>query len=111
MIVYTGRKGLHIFDIDRERWIFNSKKKGYMYEDIYHDVRGVESGSEDNEDEEEDEPEGELNEVNFNIDDENAEIGNNQNNQNQLTRQNIDQMVERFNKLCTDLENDESNKE
>ena len=43
MIVYTGRKGLHIFDIDRERWIFNSKKKGYMYEDIYHEVRGVES--------------------------------------------------------------------
>lgn len=24
MIVYTGRKGLHIYDIDRENWIFNS---------------------------------------------------------------------------------------
>jgi len=29
MIVYTGRKGLHIFDIDRERWVFNSRKSGY----------------------------------------------------------------------------------
>lgn len=42
MIVYTGRRGLHIFDIDREKWIFNSKKVGYMYEDIYFKVRDVE---------------------------------------------------------------------
>jgi hypothetical protein len=41
MIVYTGRRGLHIFDIDREKWIFNSKKPGYMYEDIYMKVRNI----------------------------------------------------------------------
>ena len=42
MIVYTGRRGLHIFDIDREKWIFNNKKTGYMYEDIYFRVRDIE---------------------------------------------------------------------
>lgn len=29
MIVYTGRKGLHIFDIDREKWLFNSELPEY----------------------------------------------------------------------------------
>ena len=29
MIVYTGRRGLHIFDIDHEQWVFNSKKPGH----------------------------------------------------------------------------------
>jgi hypothetical protein len=43
MIVYTGRKGIHVFDIDRERWVFNSRKPGFQYEDIYHDVRGCDS--------------------------------------------------------------------
>jgi len=46
MIVYTGRKGIHIFDIDRERWVYNSRKSGYQYEDIYHEVRDIESESE-----------------------------------------------------------------
>lgn len=55
MIVYTGRKGLHIFDIDRERWVFNSKEPGYQYEDIYRQVRksdseqGSENSQEDGE--------------------------------------------------------------
>lgn len=52
MIVYTGRKGIHIFDIDRERWVFNSKKPGYQYEDIYHEVRSIDSESEIDYDEE-----------------------------------------------------------
>ena len=52
MIVYTGRKGIHIFDIDRERWVFNSRKAGYQYEDIYHEVREIDSDSEDAYDEE-----------------------------------------------------------
>ena len=46
MIVYTGRKGIHIFDIDRERWVYNSRKIGYQYEDIYHEVRENDSDSE-----------------------------------------------------------------
>jgi predicted nucleic-acid-binding Zn-ribbon protein len=29
MIVYTGRMALHIFDIDRERWVSNSTKIGH----------------------------------------------------------------------------------
>ena len=29
MIVYTGRRGLHIFDIDQEKWVINSKKTGH----------------------------------------------------------------------------------
>jgi len=46
MIVYTGRKGLHIFDIDRERWVFNSTKSGYNYEEIYHAARDINSDEE-----------------------------------------------------------------
>ena len=53
MIVYTGRKGIHIFDIDRERWVYNSRKSGYQYEDIYHEVRDIDSDSELAYDEEE----------------------------------------------------------
>ena len=34
MIVYTGRKALHIFDIDRERWIFSSALPDHQYEHI-----------------------------------------------------------------------------
>ena len=49
MIVYTGRKGLHIFDIDRERWVFNSEEKGYMYENIYHEVRKEKNTDRDSE--------------------------------------------------------------
>ena len=49
MIVYTGRKGIHVFDIDRERWVFNSRKPGFQYEDIYHEVRGCESDYDDEE--------------------------------------------------------------
>ena len=41
MIVYTGRRGLHIFDIDQERWVINSKKPGHQYEDVYFKVRNV----------------------------------------------------------------------
>jgi hypothetical protein len=41
MIVYTGRRGLHIFDIDQERWVINSKKSGHQYEDVYFKVRNV----------------------------------------------------------------------
>lgn len=52
MIVYTGRKGLHIFDIDRENWIFNSSEKGYNYQDIYYKARGESpNASETSEDE------------------------------------------------------------
>jgi len=40
MIVYTGRKALHIFDIDRERWVFSSTATGYQYDDIAESVRG-----------------------------------------------------------------------
>lgn len=53
MIVYTGRRGLHIFDIDREKWIFNSKKTGYMYEDIYFRVRDIQEEVGSSEDTEE----------------------------------------------------------
>ena len=51
MIVYTGRRGLHIFDIDREHWVFNSKKPGYMYEDIYFEVRDVQEQAESSDEE------------------------------------------------------------
>ena len=47
MIVYTGRKGLHIFDIDRERWVFNSKKVGYNYQDQYYAARNIVDSSEE----------------------------------------------------------------
>lgn len=40
-MVYTGRKGLHIFDIDRERWVFNSPKSGYNYQEVYYNARGI----------------------------------------------------------------------
>lgn len=61
MVVYTGRRGLHIFDIDRERWVFNSNKKGYNYQDHYYLARKIEStaheegGLEDGEEESEEE--------------------------------------------------------
>ena len=41
MIVYTGRRGLHIYDIDRENWVFNSNRPGYNYQDIYYKARGI----------------------------------------------------------------------
>ena len=47
MIVYTGRKGLHIFDIDRERWAFNSKKSGYNYQEIYYKAKGIENSDDE----------------------------------------------------------------
>ena len=43
MIVYTGRRGLHIFDIDQEKWVINSKKTGHQYEDLYFKVRNVQN--------------------------------------------------------------------
>lgn len=47
MIVYTGRKGLHIFDIDREQWVFNSNRIGYKYQNHYYDAKGIEDTSEE----------------------------------------------------------------
>lgn len=61
MIVYTGRKAVHIFDIDRERWVFNCTDKGYQYDDIAESVKvklmigessSNEEESEDNQEEE-----------------------------------------------------------
>lgn len=43
MVVYTGRRGLHIFDVDRERWVFNSSQKGYNYQDHYYKARKIAS--------------------------------------------------------------------
>ena len=43
MIVYTGRKGLHIYDIDRENWVFSSGEGTYKYEDIYYKIKGIEN--------------------------------------------------------------------
>ena len=40
-MVYTGRRGLHIFDIDKENWLMSDKRTGYQYEDIYHKVRNI----------------------------------------------------------------------
>ena len=54
MIVYTGRKGIHIYDIDRENWIFNSPDQDYKYERIYHQVRQVNDSDEDDDEEIED---------------------------------------------------------
>ena len=34
MIVYPGRKGVHIYDIDRERWVYNGQKPGHPYDEI-----------------------------------------------------------------------------
>ena len=48
--IFTGRRGLHVFDVDHERWLFNSKKEGYMYEDIYYNVRGLTASDEDQSD-------------------------------------------------------------
>ena len=39
IVVYPGRRALHIFDIDKERWIMNSEISGHQYEDIYHEVK------------------------------------------------------------------------
>ena len=39
MIVYTGRQALHIFDIDRERWVFNSTAIGHQYNNIAENAR------------------------------------------------------------------------
>ena len=47
MIVIAGRKGLHIFDIDRERWVFNSTKTGYNYQDHYYAARNIENSDEE----------------------------------------------------------------
>ena len=35
LIATIGRKGLHIFDKDNEKWIFNSNEKDHSYEHIY----------------------------------------------------------------------------
>ena len=35
LVVYPGRRALHIFDIDKERWVLNSTNPGHQYEDIY----------------------------------------------------------------------------
>jgi hypothetical protein len=58
LMVVPGRRGLHIFDVDREKWIFNSSKNGYKYEDLYYSIKnfneqGVDAHMED-EDEEQD---------------------------------------------------------
>jgi len=37
-MAYPGRRGLHIFDIENEKWIFNSEKPGHQYDDIYNKV-------------------------------------------------------------------------
>ena len=47
MIVYTGRKGLHIFDIDRENWVFNCNRTDYKYQDIYYQARGIDNTSDE----------------------------------------------------------------
>ena len=35
LVVYPGRRALHIFDLDNEKWIFNSDLRGHNYEDTY----------------------------------------------------------------------------
>lgn len=39
LVVYPGRRALHVFDIDREHWVTSSTKGGHQYEDIYHQAR------------------------------------------------------------------------
>ena len=36
LVAYRGRRGLYVFDLEVEKWLFISRRKGYMYEDIYH---------------------------------------------------------------------------
>lgn len=42
-----GRKGLHIFDVDREQWVFNSRKPGYNYQDLHYMVKGITNSDEE----------------------------------------------------------------
>lgn len=50
MIVYTGRKGLHIYDIDRENWIFNTSVDDYKYERIYYQLNPMQASDEEDQD-------------------------------------------------------------
>lgn len=67
LVVYPGRKALHVFDIDKRKWLIHSKQAGHQYQDIYFRVSGTYEGegedveesadsSSDQEDEQEDHP-------------------------------------------------------
>lgn len=47
MLVYPGRKALHVFDLVNEKWIVNSRIIGHQYEDIYYRVREPEDAGSD----------------------------------------------------------------
>lgn len=68
MIVYTGRRGLHIFDIDHEQWVFNSKRPGHQYEDIYLRIQRQANHGYDDEDDDDDDSDDTEEEPNPNSD-------------------------------------------
>ena len=39
LVIYPGRRALHIFDVDKEKWIASSTEAGHQYEDLYNNVR------------------------------------------------------------------------
>ena len=60
-MVTIGRKGLHIYDVDKEEWIMNSTEEGHQYESLHEAiVRGdIHSSSDESESDDEME-EGEM---------------------------------------------------
>lgn len=51
LMVYPGRKGLHIYDIAHQKWLLHSKLPGHQYQDIYFKVSGtIEQEGEDMDD-------------------------------------------------------------
>ena len=47
LLVYPGRKALHIFDLEHECWVVNSRVIGHQYEDIYYRVRQPDEAASD----------------------------------------------------------------
>ena len=54
LVVYPGRKALHVFDIDKRKWLLHSKQAGHQYQDIYFRVSGTYEGEGEDEEESED---------------------------------------------------------
>jgi hypothetical protein len=50
LVVTIGRMGLHIYDVDREKWLVNTGEFGYEYDSFATDI--IEGDLEDSESEE-----------------------------------------------------------
>jgi len=51
LMVTIGRKGLHIYDVDKEKWIMNSEEEGHQYESLHNALENGDVFSSDEQDE------------------------------------------------------------